>query len=212
MFTGIIEEVGTVTALRREGNVARLGLRATAVRDGMRLGDSLATNGVCLTVERLESAALWVTVMPETLHVTTLGTLHPGDTVNLERALPVGGRLGGHMLAGHVDGIGTLTRIAGVGEERVYTIAMPRALARFIAPKGSIAVDGISLTVVDAGADSFSVSLIRHTLGATTLATLTPGAKVNLEVDLIARYLDRLLTAREDGEGLTVERLRELGY
>jgi riboflavin synthase len=212
VFTGIIEEVGTVTALRREGNVARLGLKASVVREGLRIGDSLATNGVCLTVERIEPAQLWVTAMPETLRVTTLGDLHPGDAVNLERALPVGGRLGGHILAGHVDGIGTLARIAGVGEERVYTISMPRDLARFIAPKGSIAIDGISLTVVDAGSDSFSVSLIRHTLGATTLATRTPGDRVNLEVDLLARYLDRLLAEREKGDGLTEGRLRELGY
>lgn len=212
MFTGIIEELGTVITLRREANVARLALKAQTVREDLKIGDSLATNGVCLTVERIEAAQLWLTMMPETLKRTTLGTLNPGDKVNLERALRVDSRLGGHILAGHVDGIGTLARISGVGEESIYTISMPRELARFIAPKGSVAIDGISLTVVDVTADTFTVSLIRHTLGATTLAHHTPGSKVNLEVDLLARYIDRILTNREQTGELSMERLRELGY
>lgn len=211
MFTGIIEEVGTVVSLRREGEVARLAVRAQRVREDLKLGDSLATNGVCLTVERIEPAQLWLTMMPETLQRTNLGTLTPGQPVNLERALRADSRLGGHIVAGHVDGVGTLTRIEQQGESRVLTFAMPRALARFIAPKGSITIDGISLTVVDAGDETFSVSLIRHTLGNTTLATLQPGARVNLEVDLLARYLDRLLAVRES-PGLTMDRLRDLGY
>jgi len=212
MFTGIIEEVGTVLALRPEGNVARLAIRAEVVREGLHVGDSLATNGVCLTVERIEPAQLLLTMMPETLRRTTLQHLKPGDRVNLERALQFNGRLGGHLVAGHVDGVGVLLQITGVGEERVLTFSMPRELARFIAPKGSITIDGISLTVVDAGTDTFSVSLIRHTLANTTLATLTVGSRVNLEVDLLARYLDRLLTAHEESGGLTLEKLRELGY
>jgi riboflavin synthase len=212
MFTGIIEELGTVIALRREGTVGRLALHATAVREDLRIGDSLATNGVCLTVERIEPAQLWLTTMPETLRRTTLGQLHPGDRVNLERALRADGRLGGHLLAGHVDGITPLLRIHGAGEERVYTLQLPPELSRFIAPQGSIAIDGISLTVVEVTDETFSVSLIRHTLGATTLADRVPGMLVNLEVDLIARYLDRLLTAREPRGGLTMERLQELGY
>lgn len=212
MFTGIIEEVGTVLALRRDGNVARLALRASRVRDDLRIGDSLATNGVCLTVESIEPAQIWLSMMPETLLRTTLGRLHPGTSVNLERALPLNGRLGGHLLAGHVDGVGELTHIAGVGEERVLTFTMPRDLTRFVAPQGSIAVDGISLTVVDAETESFSVSLIRHTQGATTLNHRVAGDRVNLEVDLIARYLHRLLMARDTEAGLTESRLRALGY
>lgn len=212
MFTGIIEEVGAVVLLRPEGNVARLAIRAKYVREDLRVGDSLATNGVCLTVERIEPAQLWLSMMPETLRRTTLGMLKPGDAVNLERALPVNGRLGGHIVAGHVDGIGTLQHISGVGEERVMTYSMPRELSRFVAPKGSIAIDGVSLTLVTAGVDSFAVSLIRHTLGATSLASLTVGARANLEVDMLARYLDRLLTSREESEGLTFDKLRELGY
>lgn len=211
MFTGIIEELGTVISLRREANVARLALKAEAVRDDLHIGDSLATNGVCLTVERIEPAEILVTMMPETLRVTTLGTLKPGDKVNLERALRLDGRLGGHIVAGHVDGIATLTRISGVGEERVYTFTMPADLARFIAPKGSIAIDGISLTVVEVSQETFSVSLIRHTLGLTTLAYRSVGSPVNLEVDVLALYLDRLLTTR-DAPGLTLARLQELGY
>ena len=194
MFTGIVEELGTVVTLRTEGNVARLAVRAEVVRDDLRIGDSLATDGVCLTVERIEPGQLWLSMMPETLRRTTLGGLHPGDRVNLERALTLQGRLGGHLVAGHVDGIGVLRHGSGVGEERVLTFSMPRELARFIAPKGSITVNGISLTVVDAGSDTFSVSLIRHTLTVTTLATISVGDRVNLEVDLLARYLDRLFT------------------
>ena len=212
MFTGIIEELGTVVSLRREGNVARLAIQAEQVRDDLHIGDSLATNGVCLTVERIESAQIWLSMMPETLRLTTLEKLTPGEKVNLERALPVNGRLGGHILAGHVDGIGTLERVSGAGEERIYTFSMPQKLARFIAPKGSVAIDGISLTVVEVMPETFTVSLIRHTLGATTLAYRTTGSKVNIEVDTLARYLDRLLTYREEHKELTLERLLELGY
>ena len=212
MFTGIVEEVGTVVALRPEGNVARLAVHAEVVHQDLRRGDSLATDGVCLTVERIEPGQIWLSMMPETLRRSTLGGLHPGDRVNLERALTLHGRLGGHLVAGHVDGIGILRQSSGVGEERVLTVAMPRELARFIAPKGSITVHGISLTVVDAGSETFSVSLIRHTLTVTTLATLAVGDRVNLEVDLLARYLDRLLTAREESEGLTLDKLREMGF
>jgi len=212
MFTGIIEELGTVVSLRREGNVARLAIQAEQVRDDLHIGDSLATNGVCLTVERIESAQIWLSMMPETLRLTTLDKLTPGEKVNLERALPVNGRLGGHILAGHVDGIGTLERVSGAGEEHIYTFSMPQHLARFIAPKGSVAIDGISLTVVDVMPETFTVSLIRHTLGATTLAYRTTGSHVNIEVDTLARYLDRLLTYREEHKELTLERLLELGY
>ncbi len=212
MFTGIIEELGIVAALRREGNVARLAVQAQRVREDMRIGDSLAVNGACLTVERIEPSQLWLSMMPETLKRTTLGRLSAGDTVNLERAMRLDSRLGGHLVSGHVDAVGAVRRIAGVGEERVLTISLPEEIAAFVAPKGSIAVDGVSLTVVEVSGDAFSVSLIRHTLSATTFSILTTGTSVNLEADLIARYLGTLLAHHGGTEGLTFNRLRELGY
>ena len=212
VFTGIIEELGTVKALRREGKAARLAVGAEVVRGDLRVGDSLAVNGVCLTVERIEPAQLWASMMPETLGRSTLGALSPGDQVNLERALRLDGRLGGHLVLGHVDGIGQVLKIEGAGEERVLTISLPAELTRFVASKGSIAVDGVSLTVVDAESDRFSVSLIRHTLGLTTFSLRQSGDRVNLEVDPIARYVARLLEYRDAPQSLTLERLRELGY
>ena len=212
MFTGIIEEVGRVVSLRAEGNMARLAVQADRVRGDLRLGDSLAVNGVCLTVERITPAELWLSMMPETLTRTTLGAVHPGEPVNLERALRMDSRLGGHLVAGHVDGMATLRRVHGAGEERVLTFSLPDELVPFVTPQGSIAIDGVSLTVVDVQRDSFSVSLIRHTLIATTLATLRIGATANLEADMIARYLRALLNNRPAPEGLTFEKLRELGY
>lgn len=212
MFTGIIEELGTVAALRREGNVARLAVQAQRIREDMRIGDSLAVNGACLTVERIEPSQLWLSMMPETLKRTTLGRISAGDTVNLERALRLDSRLGGHLVSGHVDAVGNVRRIAGVGEERVLTISLPEEIAAFVAPKGSIAVDGVSLTVVEVSGDAFSVSLIRHTLSATTFSILTTGTSVNLEADLIARYLGSLLAHHGGSETLTFNRLRELGY
>ena len=212
MFTGIIEEVGTVVSLQREGKVARLSLKASLVREGMKIGDSLATNGVCLTVEKIEPVQLRLTMMPETMNRSTLGQLSSGKIVNLERALPVDGRLGGHILSGHVDGVATLLHIEGSGEERIYRFSLPADIARFVAPRGSIAIDGISLTVTEVNDSDFAVSLIRHTLTTTTLSTVIIGTKVNLEVDMLARYLDRLLEAREIKQGLSIDRLRELGY
>jgi riboflavin synthase len=212
VFTGIVEELGTVKALRREGSAVRLAVQAEVVREDMRIGDSLAVNGVCLTVERIEPAQLWASMMPETLGRSTLGSLANGEKVNLERALRLDGRLGGHLVLGHVDGIGQVLKIEGAGEERVLTISLSAELTRFVAAKGSIAVDGVSLTVVDTHADHFSVSLIRHTLGLTTFSLRQPGDRVNLEVDPIARYVARLLEYREAPRGLSLERLRELGY
>jgi len=212
VFTGIVEELGTIKALRLEGSVARLAVQAEVVRADLRIGDSLAVNGVCLTVERIEPAQLWASMMPETLERSTLGVIAPGEKVNLERALRLDGRLGGHLVLGHVDGIGQVLKIDGAGEERVLAISLPAELSRFVAAKGSIAVDGVSLTVVKAEADRFSVSLIRHTLGLTTFSLRQPGDSVNLEVDPIARYVARLLEYKETPRGLTIDRLRELGY
>jgi riboflavin synthase len=205
VFTGIVEEVGTLVVREDQGNSARLLIRARTVLDGVALGDSIAVNGVCLTVTDVrpdEADFVWGTdVMAETLARSSLGALSGGDPVNLERAVPPLGRLGGHLVQGHVDGVGTvLSRTPGEHWE-VVRIAVPPPLARYVVEKGSIAVDGVSLTVsaVSAASDPepwFEVSLIPTTLRETTLGGRTPGDPVNLEVDVIAKYVERLLEAR----------------
>ena len=198
MFTGIVEEIGTVVAVERRGEDARLTLRGPAVVPGTRIGASIAVAGVCLTATDLPAAdEVIVDVMPETLRRSTLGGLAPGDRVNLERALPADGRLDGHLVQGHVDGVGRL--VSRTPGERWDDLAfeLPPGLARYVAEKGSIAVSGVSLTVTWVTDSGFGVSLIPATLTATTLGALAPGEAVNLEVDVVAKYVERLLGARE---------------
>lgn len=197
MFTGIVEEMGTVVALvPGDGDAAdaRLQVRGPLVTSDARLGDSIAVSGVCLTVSELPGDGTFVAdVMPETLRRSALGDLAPGDAVNLERALAVGGRYGGHVVQGHVDGVGVVrSRRPGPRWDDVE-IGLEPALARYVAEKGSITVQGVSLTVTHVGDDTFGVSLIPTTLQVTTLGTLAPGARVNLEVDVLAKYTERLL-------------------
>lgn len=196
MFTGIIEERGTVEALTAGDGDARLRVRGPLVVSDAVLGDSIAVDGVCLTVTDLPGDGTFTAdVMPESLRRTALGDLAPGAPVNLERALAAGGRYGGHVVQGHVDGVGTiLSRDPGPRWDEVE-IAVPEHLARYVAEKGSVAVAGVSLTVTHVTDSSFGVSLIPTTLAATTLGTLVPGARVNLEVDVLAKYTERLLTA-----------------
>ncbi|QGQ19345.1 riboflavin synthase [Cellulomonas sp. JZ18] len=202
MFTGIVEEIGTVVALEPgtptpegEGD-ARLRVRGPLVVSDARPGDSIAVSGVCLTVTDLPGDGTFaVDVMPESLRRTALGALAAGDAVNLERAMAVGGRYGGHVVQGHVDGVGTVrSRRPGPRWDDVE-IALDPSLARYVAEKGSITVSGVSLTVTHVAEDAFGVSLIPTTLAATTLGTLEPGARVNLEVDVLAKYTERLLAA-----------------
>ncbi len=195
MFTGIVEELGTVTALTRGPDSARLAVRGPAVVTGARPGDSIAVNGVCLTVVEVDGARFSADVMRETLERSTLGGLSPGDRVNLERAVTPQTRLGGHLVQGHVDGTGTVVARTPGQRWEVVRIAVPARLARYVAEKGSIAVDGVSLTVVDAGPEEFSVSLIPETLARTTLGDRRVGEPVNLEVDVVAKYVERLLAA-----------------
>ncbi|HEX2073927.1 MAG TPA: riboflavin synthase [Geodermatophilus sp.] len=210
MFTGIVEEIGTLLVReelgpRGQDMAARLQIRARTVLDGVALGDSIAVNGVCLTVTGVQpdgSGGVWSTdVMAETLARSSLGRLAAGDPVNLERAVTPHTRLGGHLVQGHVDGVGTvLTRTPGEHWE-IVRIALPPALARYVVEKGSVAVDGVSLTVsavgaVDAPEPWFEISLIPTTLRETTLGAVPPGSPVNLEVDVIAKYVERLLGAR----------------
>jgi riboflavin synthase len=193
MFTGLIEEVGTVRRLERSGQGGRLSVAAKVVLQGTRVGDSIAVSGACLTVVAIDSAGFVVDCMPETLSHTTLGQAVPGALVNLERALAVGARLGGHLVLGHVDGIGEVLEVRrrdGAWEVRV---SLPQALAGCVAPKGSIAVDGISLTVIGVGTGTFDVGIIPHTLQATTLGALKRGQRLNLEADVLARYVRQAL-------------------
>jgi riboflavin synthase len=195
MFTGIVTELGTVVALERTADAARLTVRSPAVLAGVRLGDSIAVDGCCLTVAAHDGDTWTADLMAETLDRTTLGDRRPGDVVDLEPALAVGDRLGGHIVQGHVDGVGTV--LARTPGERwdVVEISLPADLARYVVAKGSIAVDGVSLTVVAAGEASFTVSLIPETLARTTLGTRAVGDTVNLETDVLARHVERLLAA-----------------
>ncbi len=200
MFTGIVEELGTVVALTESADAARLEIAADVVLDDARHGDSIAVNGCCLTVAALGETAdgrrTWTAdLMAETLKRTSLGSLAPGARVNLERALAAGGRLGGHVVQGHVDGMGVVLRRTPGERWEVVEVSLPPDLARYVVAKGSIAVDGVSLTVVEAGEDRFTVSLIPETLARTTLGLRAVGEQVNLETDVLARHLERLLVA-----------------
>ncbi|KAB8162638.1 riboflavin synthase [Streptomyces sp. 3MP-14] len=193
MFTGIVEELGRVVAVERLGDSARLRLRASTVVEDAAHGSSIAVNGTCLTVVEFDGEGFTADVMAETLRRSNIATLAPGDVVNLERPMALGGRLGGHLVQGHVDGTAeVLAREPGERWETV-TFTLPPQLARYVVEKGSIAVDGVSLTVVEAGRDRFSVGLIPTTLDLTTLGRRQPGDLVNLEVDLLAKHVERLL-------------------
>ncbi len=194
MFTGIVEELGTVRRVAPHATGARLEIEASTVLDGAAIGDSLAVNGCCLTV--VEHGPGWwaADAVEETLRRTSLGELRPGDPVNLERPVRLADRLGGHLVQGHIDGVGRVVeRATGPDGSALVHIAMPAPLLRYVVEKGSIAVDGVSLTIVAVERDRFSVALIPHTLAVTTLGSKSVGASVNLEVDLIAKYVERLL-------------------
>jgi riboflavin synthase len=194
MFTGIVEELGQVVDLQHSSDAAVLTVSGRLVSQDAVHGTSIAVNGVCLTISDLNRDQLSFDVMAETLHRSSLGGLAPGHRVNLERAVAVGGRLGGHIVQGHVDGTApVLTRMPGERWE-VVRLSLPADLARYVVEKGSITVDGVSLTVSAVGADFFEVSLIPTTLGLTTLGRKQPGDLVNLEVDVVAKYVERLLT------------------
>ncbi len=194
MFTGIVEELGTVAAIEDQGDALRLTVRATTALEGTGLGDSISVNGCCLTVTAIDGDTWTSDVMQQTLDMTALAGVAPGDPVNLERAMTADTRLGGHLVQGHVDGVGTVVRRSPSEHWDVVEMSLPADLARYVVPKGSICVDGVSLTVVDVGADSFTVSLIPETLARTTLGAREPGDRVNLETDVIARHVEKLMS------------------
>ena len=206
MFTGIVEELGRVEHIEQQSDAVRLTVRATTVLEDAGLGDSICVNGCCLTVVSTGSTDgrtvdTWTAdVMAETLAKTGLGSLAPGDQVNLERAVTAGTRLGGHLVQGHVDAVGHVVRREPGEHWDVVTISMPRDLAPYLVDKGSVTVDGVSLTVVEAGEDAFTVSLIPETLRRTTLSFRAPGDAVNLEVDVIGKYVARQLQLRDSSE------------
>jgi riboflavin synthase len=194
MFTGLVEEQGTVVAIERLEDAVRLTLRGPVVTADAAHGDSIAVNGCCLTVTDLDGDAFTADVMAESLHRTSLSDLGVGSPVNLERAAAVGDRLGGHIVQGHVDGVGELLERTPSEHWDVLRFRLPAELAKYVVEKGSITVSGVSLTVVAVTDESFSVSLIPTTLADTTLGSLQPGDRVNLEVDIVAKYVERLLT------------------
>ena len=205
MFTGIVEETGIVRSVRPD----RLTISATEVLQGTKLGDSLAVNGACLTVNALGAGSFSVDVTPETLRRTNLGSLRSGSQVNLERALLIGGRLGGHLVQGHIDATGKIAALMPVGESITARVAAPPTVVRYIVEKGFIAVDGVSLTVVDYDATSFTVSLIPYTMERTTLGSRKIGDLVNLEVDIIAKYVEK---AKQASGGVSLDFLSEHGF
>ena len=198
MFTGIIESLGTVTAVDTAQASSRLTIRGD-VTEGSAVGDSIAVNGVCLTATSIDGDLFSADVMAETLRRSALGTLSPGDAVNLERAATATTRLGGHLVQGHVDGVGTVTARAPSGDFDEVSIALPSELLAYVVVKGSIAIDGISLTVARIDADEITIGLIPETLHRTTLGRRQVGETVNVEVDVIAKYVERLLEARMGG-------------
>lgn len=193
MFTGIVEELGSVAAVEDQGDAIRLTISADTVLEGTGLGDSISVNGCCLTVARLDDGTWTADLMQETLDKTSLAGVTPGDRVNLERAVTVDKRLGGHIVQGHVDGVGEVIARSPSEHWDVVEISLPAHLARYLVDKGSITVDGVSLTVVEAGEASFTVSLIPETLARTTLGTRRVGDQVNLEADIIAKHVEKLL-------------------
>ncbi len=196
MFTGIVEELGTVAGRADLPDAARLTFRGATVTADLAAGDSIAVSGVCLTVVSIEAGCFSADVMRETLDRSTLGGLRAGDPVNLERPLTPSGRLGGHLVQGHVDGVGTIASREASAHWELVRIAVPAQLAKFVAVKGSVAVDGVSLTVTELTDEGFAVGLIPTTLARTTLGRRRPGDPVNLEVDILAKYVERLLADR----------------
>lgn len=217
MFTGLVEEVGTIRGIQRGRASAVLRIGAKTVLSDLKIGDSVAVNGVCLTATKVESDGFCADVMHETLRRSSLGALQIGGRVNLERAMQAGGRFGGHMVSGHIDGTGTIVQLRQDDNAIWYTIAAAPGLLRYIVEKGSITVDGISLTVAALEAETFAVSVIPHTAAVTVLGEKKPGDVVNLENDLIGKYVERLMGLRQEeapaaSGGITMEFLAQHGF
>ena len=218
MFTGLVEELGKIKSITKGTKSARLTIEGQVVLQDVKLGDSIAVNGTCLTVVEYTQRSFTADVMPETVRSTVLAELKPGDVVNLERTLRLGDRLGGHIVSGHVDGVGVIRSKERSDNAIVVTIEAPPEVMRYIIAKGSIAIDGTSLTIVDYGTDWFSVSLIPHTASLTTVGLKETSSKVNLEADVLGKYVAKLLGLQNGDEkkqassGLTMEFLQQHGF
>ena len=217
MFTGLVAELGTVQRLARQGSSYHLTVGAKNVLDNLKIGDSVAVNGACLTVVRMDEGGFTADVMPETVRLTNIGSLQPGSKVNLERTLRLCDGLDGHIVSGHVEGLGTISEQRPEGIAVVVTIATPPELLKYIIKKGSIAIDGISLTVTEVTDTSFSVSLIPHTAKETTLGFKKVGDSVNLETDILGKYVERMLTWNKQTQAgkadtLNMQTLLENGF
>ncbi|MCF8304523.1 MAG: riboflavin synthase [Bacteroidales bacterium] len=216
MFTGIIENIGKVKQIKRGANSVELTVASSVIPGDLKLGDSVAVNGVCLTVTSFDQSGFTVDAVPETMSRTNLGELQTGSPVNLERAMQAGSRLGGHMMNGHVDGIAQVDNIRQEDNAVWFTIKANKDLLKYMIPKGSIAVDGISLTIVDVGEEAFTISVIPHTLQWTTLKDKQKGDSVNIECDMIGKYVERFLgmaQEKNEPEGkITMDFLKQNGY
>jgi riboflavin synthase len=219
MFTGIVEERGVLEKVTGSSVASRLWIKANKVLEGVQLGDSIAVNGVCLTVTSFSSTHFTADVMPETMKKTSLGGLKRGEVLNLERAMRLGDRFGGHIVTGHVDGTGEIASREPHANAVLFRIKTEAELLRYMVPRGSVTVDGISLTLVDVGDNDFAISIIPHTLAHTNLQVKRPGDVVNLECDVIGKYVERLMIGGRTGRaessqpaGLDLDFLRENGF
>lgn len=215
MFTGIVEEKGIIRSLNINGSSGTIRIESRKVLEGTSIGDSIAVNGICLTVTSMGDGFFTADVMAETVRRSSLGILSQGSEVNLERAMAANGRFGGHIVSGHIDGTGTVRSLVREENAIWVTIDTPPEILKYIVHKGSICIDGISLTVASVGSDNFKVSVIPHTGSETTLLSKRPGSPVNLENDIIAKYVERLMNYKEEenniSSGITMEMLAELG-
>lgn len=218
MFTGLVEEIGILNGIARQGEAMVLTIKASAIMDDIRIGDSIAVNGVCLTATKIGGGVFSVDVTPQTYRHSNLGLLKPGSRINLERAMKAGGRFGGHLVQGHADMTGTVRRLSKEQNAVLIEIVPDKPdLSKFIIPQGSVTVDGVSLTIADTDGESFTVSVIPHTLQETGLSGLKPGSVVNIECDIIGKYVHALLGPAASGKGaersgITLDMLASNGF
>ncbi len=212
MFTGIVEEIGEVADIQRKGSAMNLRIQCAEVMGDLSVGDSVAVNGLCLTAEEVEPAAFSAGIMPESVRHSTLGDLRVGSKVNLERAIAAGERFGGHLVSGHIDGVGRVRSRRPEDNAQLFVIEVDPGITESLVEKGSVTVDGVSLSITGLERGSFSVSIIPHTIQHTTLRDLRSGGRVNVEADLIGKYVAKFVSGLPSGDDLTADALRDKGF